>query len=118
MLLDGEGLGAQCLRNGRLMVELVTEPLDPVLPDRVHYVHACRVDDGGVQCHQPLAGYQGGSGRGPGGALADSHPGPPLTGTYPLLKTSSVRDMRVAFRSMGQSAVNTTRNRALLSIIR
>jgi len=50
--------------------------------------------------------------------LADSHPGPPLTGTYPLLKTSSVRDMRAAFRSMGQSAVNTTRNRALLSIIR
>jgi len=44
--------------------------------------------------------------------------GEPLTGTYPLLKTSSVRELRVAVRSMGQSAVNTTRNRALLFIIR
>ena len=118
MLLDGEGLGAQCLRNGRLMVELVTEPLDPVLPDLVHYAMRAASTTAVFSATNRSPAIRVAVDAGQVAVLADSHPGPPLTGTYPLLKTSSVRDMRAAFLSMGQSAVNTTRNRALLSIIR
>src|SRR5258705_11978310 len=49
--------------------------------------------------------------------LAESHPGPPLTGTYPLLKTRSASDTRVGFRSMGQSVAHTTRHPTLLAIL-
>jgi hypothetical protein len=55
------------------------------------------IDEDGVS----LAGDQRGCRRGPRGDAAGIFPGPPLTGRYPLLKTSMVRVIWAVLRSNG-----------------